>query len=51
MPRFVALHREDDTEFGFAAHHSGVGFGGFFQGIFFNHRPNAGQFGEAQRVF
>ena len=34
----------------FAAHHARVSLAGFFERIGFDHRPHAGQFGEAQCV-
>ena len=43
-------HRQDDTELRVAAHHARVGFGGLLQGIGFDHRPHAGELGEANRV-
>lgn len=45
------LNVEDDTEFGFPAHHPGVRFSGFFERVLFNHGPYTRPYREAQSVF
>ena len=46
----LVVHGEDDAEFCFPAHHSGVAFVSSYQRVLFNHGPHARHFLEAERV-
>src|SRR5579859_3674295 len=40
VDRRLALHGQDNTELGLAAHHSGISFSRFVERVGFNHRPH-----------
>jgi hypothetical protein len=51
VKRRVRLHRQDNAELSFATEHARVGLIHFVERIFFDHRADAGELGEAEGIF